>query len=184
MRAFVAIDLPEDVADALISLRDRLPAGKPVDPDTLHLTLAFLGEQPDEVMEEVHLALSALRLSAFDLMLSGLGTFGAKQPAVLYAGIAETPNLYDLQARVATASRRSGIELDRRRFRPHVTLARFRRRVSGVELERLRTLLETQAGLRLGPFPVVTFALYRSTLMRGGPLHEELARYPLEAAAG
>ena len=180
MRAFVAIDLPPDWATALTHLQARLGVGRPVDPDAFHVTLAFLGEDvADEQLEAFHDGAAALRLQPFDLEIRGLTAEGAASPAVVTADVVPSEPLNVLQGRVATAARRAGITLERRRFRPHVTILRFRRRLEPGALDRLRRGLEAEARFRLDPFTVRGFTLYRSTLTHDGPVHEDLARYPL-----
>ncbi|WP_267139570.1 RNA 2',3'-cyclic phosphodiesterase [Anianabacter salinae] len=179
MRAFVAIDMPEEVLEVLEDLQDRLPEGRLLDPETLHLTLAFLDEITDEQAQEMHDALSALRMAPFTLALHGLGTFGARQPTALWAGVKPAPALTELQGKVKGAAFRTGIALPRRRFRPHVTLARFPERLDAVQLERLRLFLERHAGMALPEVEVDEITLFRSTLGKGGAIHEPLADYPL-----
>ncbi|ROT95853.1 RNA 2',3'-cyclic phosphodiesterase [Histidinibacterium lentulum] len=180
MRAFVALDLPPGAEAPLVHLQERLPLGRATDPDTFHVTLAFLGEEvDDETLGMVHDGLAALRLPPVPVAVTGLGTLGSASPAILMAEVALTSELETLQARVASCARRAGLTLERRRFRPHVTLARFRHRVAGADLERLRRFLEAEARFRLEPVPVTSFALYASTLTKAGPVHEELARYRL-----
>jgi len=180
VRAFVALDLPDDARAILAHLQERLPAGRASDPDTFHVTLAFLGEDvDDESLGMVHDGLAALRCAPVPLKVTGLGTLGAASPAVLVAEVAPAEPLITLQARVATCARRAGLVLERRRFRPHVTLARFRSRLDAPALERLRRFLEAEARFHLDPVEVTSFALYASTLTKAGPLHEELARYAL-----
>ncbi|WP_191090110.1 RNA 2',3'-cyclic phosphodiesterase [Histidinibacterium aquaticum] len=180
MRAFVAIDVPPEAEAVLERLQERMPVGKPTDPETFHITLAFLGEDlEEERVAEMHDGLSALRAPDFEVELRGLSTFGAQHPAVLVADVPRTEALDELQARVASAARRAGIVLERRRFKPHVTLARFRYKVMGPDLERLRRFLEAEARFRLDPWSAGSFALYESVLTGDGAWHEELARYPL-----
>ena len=178
MRAFVAIDLPDPVRAALEALQERLPLGRPVDPDQMHLTLAFLGEQPDDVIEAAHQALEGIRLPAFDLQLQGLGTFGDRQPTVLWAGVREPGPVKALHDRLLPALHGAGIVLERRRFRPHVTIARFDR-TAQAEHERLATFLSRWNGFPSPAFTVEDFGLWRSTLLKSGAVHDELARYPL-----
>jgi 2'-5' RNA ligase len=178
MRAFVAVDLPEHVVDDLAALQEALPVGRAADPETFHLTLAFLGEIADSAAEEAHLELSRLDAPAFALRLSGVEAFGA-EPRILAAGVAATPELSGLQRKVATAVRRAGIDLPRRRFRPHVTLVRLKGRLAPWQRERLRAALAGIGGFATAPFTVRSFTLYRSVLSPDGPRHEPLADYPL-----
>ena len=178
MRAFVAIDLPDPVRSVLEDLQEALPLGRPVDPDQMHLTLAFLGEQPDALVEAAHHALAGIRFPAFEMQLSGLGTFGQREPTVLWAGLRDPGPVKALHDRILPALHGAGIVLERRRFRPHVTIARFER-TAQPEHERLARYLGRWETFPSPPFEVADFALWRSTLLKSGAIHEELARYPL-----
>ena len=178
MRAFIAIDLPDDIRNRLEDLQEDLPLGRPVDPEQMHLTLAFLGEQPDDVIESVHHALEGIRVPAFDLQLQGLGTFGDRQPTVLWAGLRDPGPVKALHDRILPALHGAGLQLERRRFRPHVTIARFDR-TAQPDHERLAKFLARNATFPSPPFRVEEFALWRSTLLKAGAVHDELARYPL-----
>ncbi len=180
MRAFVAIHPPDAVTEALAELQLRLPVGRPVQPEQMHLTLAFLGEQPDDLIESVHFALQGIRAPGFTLQPGGLGSFGKPVPRVLWAGLGDSAALAALRARIRSAAHGAGLELDRSRFRPHLTIARLGR-LSGEETARLARFLTLNAGFSAPSFQVRHFALWRSTLTRAGALHEELARYPLQA---
>ncbi len=179
MRAFVAIDLPDPVRAALESVQDRIPAGRPTDPETFHLTLAFLDEQPVAVLEELHSALEGISAPTFPLQMQGLGTFGTKSPKVVWAGVQKGPDLAALRDKVRSAARTAGIELPRERFKPHVTLARFGDRIDADELEKLRVFLERFQQYPAPAFEVTEFVLFRSILGKGGAVHEPLAEYPL-----
>ncbi|MGH1426189.1 MAG: RNA 2',3'-cyclic phosphodiesterase [Pseudooceanicola sp.] len=179
MRLFVAIDPPDDVRDALATMQGDLTVGRKADPDTFHLTLAFLGDQSDDAAEAVHDMFSALRAPDFDLELSGLGTFGGAVPAVVFAGVADAGPVTALRDSVRRRIRAAGITIARERFRPHVTLARFGRRPAGDTVAALRLFMARNAGFRTAPFRVGSFALYQSQLGPDGPRHEALARYPL-----
>ena len=176
MRLFVAIDPPAPVCDALASVQGDLSVGRLSDPETFHLTLAFLGEVDPDRAEEAHAELEGIAMPGFDLALSGVF---ALSEAIVAAGVADATALADLHGRVLRALRRAGVTLDRRRFRPHVTLARLPRRISGSEVEALRLFLARNGGFRSDRFTVRSFALYASTLHPDGALHEPLAHYPL-----
>jgi 2'-5' RNA ligase len=179
LRSFIAIDLPDAVTTAVERLQATLPVGRPVQPETLHLTLAFLGEQGPAALEEAHVELERLAAPRFDLTLSGLDTFGGADPRVVYVAVVRNEALDRLHKQVRSALRSAGIELERVRFRPHVTLARLPRGLSPDDLERLRRFLSVHAHFRPPPFTVAAFTLYRSTLHPDGAIHEVLAQYPL-----
>jgi 2'-5' RNA ligase len=171
MRDFIAIDLPAPVRSALGRVQSALSFGRAVDDEQLHLTLAFLGEQPDDAIEAAHDALSALRIPAFELHLQGLGSFGGD---VLWAGLRDPAPVVALHDRLVPALHGAGIVLERRRFRPHVTLARFDR----ADPARLAAFLQAHSSFPCPAFTVSGFGLWRSTLTRRGAVHDELARYP------
>lgn len=179
MRAFFAIPLPEPAIAALERLQADLPAGRIVPPENLHLTLAFLGDEPEQVVEAAHEAAGMLAQPAFPLELAGLGTLGGRSPSLAYIGAAPNPALTELHRRIRSRLHGAGLMLPRERFLPHVTLARFGKRLSPLETARLGGFLSAHAGERVGPFPVDHFALFHSTLGRGAPHYDELARYPL-----
>lgn len=182
MRAFVAIALPPRARDALERVQEALPLGRAADPDQLHLTLAFLGERPDAEVEAAHEALEGLSFVPFALQLSGLDVFEPRKPEVLWAGIKDDAALRALQTRVLSALHGAGLPLERRRFRPHVTLARFGP-MSPADHERLARFLGRWSSFPSPPFTVSGFGLWRSMLRRDGAVHEELARYGAGGAA-
>ena len=180
MRAFVGIPLPEEVADALVAAQSGLPSGREVPYENFHVTLAFLGEQPEPVVEEAHHALAALRAPGFSLRIEGLGVFGGARPRVLFAEVAPEPALTRLHRKVLRAVHDAGIELARQRFHPHVTLARFGGDgLRGEEAAEMQAFVGRRIGLGTVPFEVDHFVLYRSHLGRSGPTYEPLAEYPL-----
>ena len=177
IRAFAAIALPEAARFELMLAGQGLPVPRLQPPESLHLTLVFLGELPRRTLEDVDLAFGQVRAPGFELTLAGMGLFGGAKPRLAWVGAAESPALRHLQAKVETAARGAGVELPARRFAPHVTLARLPERLAG--RERLEAAVAARGGYRVPPFPVEDFRLYRSHLGGEGPLYEELARYPL-----
>jgi len=184
IRAFVAIPLPDGVVRGLAATQAGLPAGRPVPAENFHLTVAFLGEHPTTVIEDVHLALQGIRGPAFSLSMSGVGLFGGARPRVLFAGIDPDPALSRLREKVLQAARGAGLRLDRERYSPHVTLARFNSGLKGEAAQEMRDFAARRMGFRAGPFTVEEFVLYRSTLGRNGPVYDELAVYPLGGGNG
>jgi RNA 2',3'-cyclic 3'-phosphodiesterase len=178
IRSFVGIAIPEDVAGALQAQQAGLPVGRAVPPENFHITLAFLGEHPMPVVEDVHFALQAISAPAFPVKLDGIGLVGDRSRTVQALARPE-PRLTHLRARVLDAARGAGLPLGRSRFQPHVTLARIPNGIAGEDIVRLEAFVGQRTGFALAPFPVGAFALYRSRLGRSGATYEEMAAYPL-----
>jgi len=177
IRAFAAIALPEGVRRDLEILQTGLPVPRTVPPESLHLTLLFLGELPAPVLADVDAAFRGITAPAFDVALHGLGIFGGGKPRVVYAGAAPVAPLERLNAKLAAAARGAGVALPARRFVPHVTLARLSRPPES--RRRLEGFVAMRADYATPPFPVDEFRLYRSRLGGEGAAYEELAAYPL-----
>jgi len=167
-RLFAAIDLPEDVRDELALVCAGVPGARWLPPEQLHLTLVFIGEAGRDEMEAVVDELAAVESQPFSLALRGVGHFPPRgTPRVLWAGLAPQPALHDLQARVAAAVRRGGIALERRRFSPHVTLARLKHPSPG-KVAAFIAAHNLYAGRE---FTVDGFSLYSSFLTPKGAVH-------------
>ncbi|MEI8394257.1 MAG: RNA 2',3'-cyclic phosphodiesterase [Rhodospirillaceae bacterium] len=175
MRLFVALALPGDVRSRLVGLCAGVPGARWVEPEDMHLTLRFIGEIEEHLLSELHDALAGVIAPSFDLVLEGLGQFGAgHQARTLWLGVSHNENLLHLQAKVESALVRAGLPPEPRKFTPHVTLARLKEPSS----ERLARFLAGNGMFRSQPITVDRFILYRSYKGRAGPLYEALAEYP------
>lgn len=179
MRSFLAIPVPEEQAEALLDVQHALEVGRPVPPENWHVTLAFLGNQTEDVLEHLHDRLADLEAPAFDMRIAGVDIFGGRKPSLLYAGVTRSNALRHLRKKVRQAVRRADIDLPRERFRPHVTLARFRKRLTMLETQRIAGVLEAWGDVEAGILPVAHFTLYRSIAGADGMIYEPLAEYPL-----
>jgi 2'-5' RNA ligase len=181
MRLFIALELDAALHPTWSALLDRLRAAAPKarvsSPSHPHLTLAFLGEQPEARLTDIQGALEdAMRGgSAFDAELRGLGTFGApSHPRVLWMGLGEGADaLAATQQRLTEGLARCGIALEERPFRAHLTLARARTPRGDAMLAHLA---ERHRDERLGTMSVTQLTLFQSTLGRGGAQHQALHR--------
>ncbi len=179
MRVFVAIDLPDHIRVEVEILQNSMATGRLVPVENLHLTLSFLGEQAEASVEQAHQALSAIHAPTFDLQLVSVGSFGSRSPQLIFADVLQCPELFELEKRTTRTLRNSGLEFQKRRFRPHVTIARLPKFLSSLELEQVRDCLAEHAAFRGSPFRVTGFQLYRSILTPQAARHEPLASYPL-----
>jgi 2'-5' RNA ligase len=177
IRAFLALSLPPEVRSRLTLLQHMLPLPRAVDPDSFHLTLVFLGEVPDHVLQALDDDLTRLHLPPFDLSLAGVGLFGAARPRAAWAGVAPSEPLARLQAKLEHAARMAGAAPEARRFHPHVTLGRFSPPAPDDRL-RLERAVVAHAGFHAGPITVDAVTLYQSHLTRSGSDYQALATYP------
>ncbi|MEM6739746.1 MAG: RNA 2',3'-cyclic phosphodiesterase [Pseudomonadota bacterium] len=179
MRAFVGLPVPESWGAPILSLQGALGVGRAVAEENLHITLAFLDEISTGQAEELHAALELRRLRRVSLSAEGLQTFGGERPKLIALEICAHPALTDLHRSVARAAEEAGIALERRRFRPHVTLARFGHGLSPEGQGRLRRSLEGLTMPELAEAEIRVARLYRSHLGPGGASYEVLAEYLL-----
>lgn len=178
-RLFVALEMPEEVAEALDRLCVGLPDTRWTDLDDFHLTIRFIGEVDHSTFYELGQLLAGVMLPPFELELAGLGQFpprGALRQ--LWAGIVPNADLERLRRRIEHCVREAGVAPERRKFQPHVTLARFRQPPPPA---RLATYLRTRSLFRLPPFPVSRFGLYSSHLRHDGAEHVLEAEYDFVA---
>ena len=177
MRLFVAIPLPAPVLKDLARLCSGLPGARWVRPENMHVTLRFIGEVDGACADDVHMALSQVRGRSFPLALTGLGSFeSGRKIRMLWAGVEDQPVLVRLRDDVEMALVRSGLEPERRKFKPHVTLARFNKKPGN----KLGPYLDAYGAFSAGPFPVTAYVLMRSHLRQGGAHYEAMADYPLD----
>lgn len=176
-RLFVGIALPQEVRLRLSMLCSGLPGAKWIDVDSLHMTLRFIGEVGGDLAEDIDAALQQVDAPSFDLLLTGVDFFESGGKAhTLWTGVDRQPLLGHLRDKVESALVRAGCEPERRKFKPHVTLARLR----GGEAARLGAFMQQYNRVAIGPFPVESFTLFRSHLGSEKAHYEALVDYPLE----
>ena len=135
MRMFVAVVPPDEVVehlDAFLEARRDAAAYRWAPREQLHVTLAFLADVPDRNLDDLveRLSRAARRRTAFPSAIAGGGAFpNVGRARVLWAGLDLDEHGRRELTRLATGARaaanRSGVRVDGRRFRPHVTLARL-----------------------------------------------------------
>lgn len=177
MRLFIGLSLPEETRLQLSTLQSGLPGAKWVKPESLHLTLRFIGEADRRGAEDIDSALSDIQTPSFDLKLSGLGCFESKgRVRALWVRAEKLEPLKRLHEKIESAIVRTGLEPERRKFKPHITLARFK---GGSSNDRIGMFMENHNDIHIAPFTVRCFTLFRSYLGRDGSVYEPLADYEL-----
>jgi RNA 2',3'-cyclic 3'-phosphodiesterase len=149
VRLFLALNIEPEVRRRCHAATQPLRAAGPdvrwVDESKLHLTLKFLGEQPESIVAPLSAALdkAAGQSRELDLALSAIGAFpNFRRPRVVWLGVAPDPKLELLHHDIEVTCETLGFSVDGRPFRPHVTLGR-------VEKDDGRALREAARGLRL-----------------------------------
>lgn len=176
MRLFAGLDIPWPLRDRLSALAGGIPGARWVPPENYHITLRFIGEVAPHQAEEIDHALAALRARAFSLELTGMGMFEkAGRPVQLWAGVERNPQLDLLQSKIETACQRAGLERERRRFAPHVTLARL----DNAAEAKLAAFVQANNLFRSGPVPVTHFTLFSSQLGKEASVYTAEVEYPL-----
>ena len=177
-RLFVALPVPDDIADELTGLQSGVPDARWVPPENFHVTLCFAGEVQGGVMRDLEEELSDAAGPKFTVQLSGVEQFSSgKQPRALVALVERSERLERLAQKVSTIVRHCGIEIDRRKFRPHVTLARFG---GGAETgHHIAQFMASHSTFRAGPWLADQFALYSSRAGGNGRIYTEEAAYDL-----
>jgi 2'-5' RNA ligase len=187
VRLFVAVVPPAEVvgeiAGVVAGRRREWPGLTWMPEEQWHVTLAFLGEVEEETVPglESWLGRVAARHAPMSLAFSGAGTFpSASRARVFWVGVDEGPGLTGsplgaLASSIAAAARRAGVdEIDRKRFHPHLTLARSRHEVD------VRPLVETMGSFAGRRWEAGVVHLMRSH--QGPPVrYESLASWPLGA---
>jgi 2'-5' RNA ligase len=180
MRLFVALPIPDGVAQQMMLLEGGVPGARWQKREQLHLTLRFIGEVDGRDARALDDALAGIDAPAFELQLHGVGQFGNKQPHSLWAAARRNDLLDHLQRKVDTAIRRVGQPQDAHKFTPHVTLARLK----NPDLDKLRQWLTANALFTSNEFAVESFCLYSSKLTSDGSIYRIEQDYPLRGFHG
>ena len=176
-RLFVAIDIPDTVRESVANICHGVEQARWADMSTFHLTLQFIGDVDSGTAEYAALALSEVQAEPFGLALKGVGFFPPRRDVrVLWVGVDRCPELEALQREVCAALSDAGVEGDRRRFSPHITIARFRR---PVPQHAVAPFVAAHGLFASAPFEVSEFHLYSSVLAKGGAVHTIEQSYPL-----
>ena len=180
-RLFVGLELPESLKRAIAGLQCGLRDARWLDEDGLHLTLAFIGEVDGSARRRIEEALSWVEAPSLEVELHGLGHFPHRgPPRVLWTGAAPVEALGSLASAVRRALDRAGYPPERRKFAPHVTIARFRRPPPPPALQEY---LGTYALFRTAAAPVASFRLLSSRLLPSGARYTVEADFPLARAS-
>ena len=187
MRAFIAVDLSEEIRNRIADLEDDFAqlglqgTVKFVDPNQAHQTVKFLGNVPDDGVEHIKAALAGINQGPFDIELRGVGFFPkaslekVRNIRVIWVGMSSgKERLKALQEEVESAMYALGYPLERR-FSAHITLCRVKRPFrSKDELRRVLNKIRDLQDVDLGKMRVEELKLKKSTLTPQGPIYEDV----------
>ncbi|MFZ0955989.1 MAG: RNA 2',3'-cyclic phosphodiesterase [Candidatus Sulfotelmatobacter sp.] len=199
MRLFIALDIDDVIRERIVRFMEGVsgfaPDARWAKPESLHVTLKFIGEQPEAMLEEIKHGLGTIAAGEVTQQFRGYGFFPtAKAPRVFWVGIEAGPELATLAAMVDRQTGRLGIPREERGFSPHLTLARggargahssgspHRRKEDGPNRS-FQLLQEKLAVLPTPEFGTMTareFYLYQSELGRCGSRYTKLSRFALK----
>lgn len=143
--------------------------------DQLHLTLVFLGSVEEQGLPDIRSAARNLPIMPFDLAVHGVGCFGLpERPKNLWAGVEPGEKPTELHEALNQRLSLYGLGQEKRRFRSHITLARFKREAGSVQ-----ELLQQYRDFNAGSFRVDAITLYQSTQGPQGSVYTILDRFSL-----
>jgi len=173
-RLFTGLEIPEDVAIRLSTLRGGVTGAKWIEPADYHLTLSFVGDVGEATASELAEELSWIESPEISIRLKELGSFGGEKPRSIVALAFPSAQLLALQSGHDRALRRVGLKPERRRFTPHITIARVR----GAKAPAIAAFL-SERFIQPIEFSASRFVLYSAKSSKGGGPYLVEAAYPL-----
>ncbi|MFH1821519.1 MAG: RNA 2',3'-cyclic phosphodiesterase [Methanobacteriota archaeon] len=182
-RAFVAIDIDEEVRNRIVAAQEQLGATgadlKLVEPPNIHVTMKFLGDVPDKKLGEITEALTrgATGTDKFDIGVKGIGVFpNLNYIRVIWAGVDEGKDeLVELQRKIEGELEKAGFRREGS-FVPHLTIARVR---TARQKDKLASFVNEMSSAEFGVTRSLAVELKQSTLTPKGPIYSTLANIKL-----
>jgi len=192
MRLFVALDIDDAIRNRIVRFLEAVRGfeedARWVRPESLHVTLKFIGEHSEDKLADIKRALETVPANMFDLNIRGYGFFpGVRRPRLFWVGIEASAELTALAAVVDQKLASLDIPKEEHAFSPHLTLARGAggsgsRRKKGDDnknssFRRLQEKLATSPTPEFGTMTAREFFLYQSRLSPGGSKYTKLAGF-------
>lgn len=178
VRLFTALSVPDDVAETLSRRQSGLPGARWRSAEQLHVTLAFYGEiderRADDLAAELERAATG---GAFEIALSGVGAFGdAHRTHTIWAGLEPNDRLEVMAGRCRAAAERARVPMEKREYRPHLTLAYLKPQTDPA---RVGAWITNHNLLHSPPIRIDRFGLYSSVLTSDGSQYQLEREYLL-----
>lgn len=178
MRCFISIEMPESIRNELLRVQEGLPDAimKRVEPQNMHLTLAFLGELTDLEVNRAKEALKMVKQEGFTAHLGRIGVFPSEDYIrVVWVSLEPAEKLKEINKKIVSAIK-SIVRVDER-FESHITLARIKNIKDKTEFIEKIKKIETKP-LKAD---IHSFSLMKSTLAGKGPVYEEIMKFFLSS---
>ena len=173
-RIFFGLEIPAQIKDRLLKVRAEVSGAKWQSVEQMHITLLFPGEVEEERLLAACEAARHIPVPAFELNVIGLGCFGQpRAPQNLWAGVQPAAPVASLHSVIKGQMENLGLTTESRVFRPHITLARFKRQPGSVQ-----SLLAEYGETAFGSFQVDQFVLFESEQRSGGSVYTVIERFP------
>lgn len=197
MRIFIGIDLDDTIRGKIARFLEGVsgfaPEARWVRPESLHVTLKFIGEQKEEQVAAIGQRLRQVQSEPFGIRVGGYGFFPtARAPRVFWVGICAGPELAALAGQIDEAVTKLGVPREEREYSPHLTLARAGGRSGDPKwrkgdkpnsmFELLQKRLAAMGELDFGTMTADKFILYQSQLSPHGSKYTKLERFPMQSA--
>ena len=178
-RIFIGLQFPIAICDELKNLKGAVIGANWVAHENYHLTLRYLGECDNYLLDDVYLALSQIRTRSFCIQLQGVNHFKKKGVIKsLWVGTVKNPSLIVLKTEIDLMLQKINIKNERRAFYPHVTLAKLNRsRLSEV------TFFEQMNNLYCSKKILINYiTVFESHSLKGGSIYQPLIKIPLRCS--
>ena len=185
IRSFLAFETPPDMKGAMTRILEDVKRSKLnvrwVKVDNIHLTVVFIGNIREEDLSEIRAAIDPIcrKYGPFKLSLRGLGSFpNPRRPRVIWAGLdGDIERMSCLKDDLQRQLKAFGLKDEKRAFRPHLTLGRFRKSVrGGFPVE---DLISRYADFRGNLCELDELILFKSDLKPGGAVYNKLGSWKL-----
>ncbi len=174
IRLFIALDLPNSIIQLISGMGRSIPGCRPVSPEQLHLTLRFVGEVDHGLFHDIAEQLEEVRFLPVTFALQSVGHFPPRgKPRVIWVGITQTAELARMKNRIDTQLGFCGLPPEKRKFSPHITLARLK----NPSVQRVSQFIAGNSLFKSPEFTIDRFHLYSSHLTKNGAIHSIEASY-------
>lgn len=192
IRLFIALNIPQKIKEEIIQLRNSL-INNPFDykwepPGKLHLTLKFIGEVDESLLEKIQAEISFIyEYKAFNCTFDRFGFFySGNEPRILWLGLNINEKIFELVEMLNEKLVKFGIEKEKKKFKPHFTLMRVRKKLDKNFINSFVRWTPYGENCKLPDteFFADSISLIKSELYSSGSRYTEIKNYKLQLMGG